>query len=407
MHNIFKSYGLDKDIDKVTKKLDESINCNINAESDDFIDININTVCDDCEQMPTEPAPSKEEFFDTAFDSAFGISNDMDDDALVESLGDFPSWITRNLHLIKSYLLKRNIDLAHAKFIEADVPTSSRSVMLKNDTKIPVVLLNTRHNRVVLWLPGINDSDLDWWRDDGTYASSLQYVTKQELLKYAKKFGYIDITDASNMNTTLRRERAELRSRGDKRRPEKGLHPVERRVYGTKEDGRKDWDSWTTEINWVTDRGYDKSGYPLDPQKYKKMLDNVGLDTYASRLQKYHDQIESARAKLAEQLQKFDILSSSNFVSDAYSSFDRNIFSAIGHAISLLSSAIYEYQNIEKSIQSILERPDSYYEAHSYTRDEAIRSTFEWSGKRLREAIKDLNKEVEGIINAKDIRDND
>lgn len=407
MYNIFKSYGLDKDIDKETKKLDESINCNINANPEEFIDVNINTVTDDCEKMPDEPAPSKEEFFDNAFESAFGISNDMEDDSLVESLGDFPSWIVRNLHLIKPYLLKRNIDLAHAKFIEADVPTSSRSVMLQNYTKIPVVLLNTRHNRVVLWLPGINDGDLDWWRDDGTYASSLQYVTKQELLRYAKKFGYIDTTDASNMNTDLRRERAELRSRGDKRRPEKGLHPVERRVYGTTEDGRKDWDSWTTEIQWVTDRGYDKSGYPLNPQKYKKMLDDVGLDTYASRLQKYHDQIEAARAKLAELIQKFDVLSSSNFVSDAYSSFDRNIFSAISHAISLLSSAIYEYQNIKTSVERILERPDDYYDTHNYTRDEAIKSTFEWNGKRLREAIKDLNAQVQGIINARDIRNDD
>ena len=149
-------------------------------------------------------------------------------------------------------------------------------------------------------------------------------------------------------------------------------------------------------------KGQDKSGYPLDPEKYVKMLDNVGLDTYAARLESYYKKIESARTRLIALFSKFDANDSDKY--RTYGSFSRNVHEDIAEAMNSWSRAIKSYQNVKNEVALIVSQHEI---SPSERTNERIQSVFAWEGKSFRDYLKDAVDLISKIENTERLPERD
>lgn len=361
-----------------------------------------------------ECSVSKEEFFDKGFKDAYGIEADdekslqLRGDILTEAYNNLPSWFTDFLDnsidgkSIKKILSNRGIDLANATYIKGVFPRSNRDPVLKDESRLTIFRLDDGRSGEKIYIVGVNNPWLhlpgSW---DSKYANDLPMKT---ILSMATEYGYIDTNDSRNSNKDKRAERAALR-RIDVAGPQRGVgqHPVEHKIYATDEYGRKDWTNVIgTEIEWVMTKGQDKSGYPLDPEKYVKMLDKVGLDTYAARLESYYKKIESVRTRLIALFDKFDANDSDKY--RTYGSFSRNVHEDIAEAMNSWSRAIKSYQTLKNQVAEIVARHE---EAPSERTDERIQHAFAWEGKSFRDYLKDAVDLISNIEKTERLPDRD
>lgn len=355
------------------------------------------------------------DFLNKSFKRNYGIDDDVDDDSynaregiLTESYSNLPSWFTDFLDnssdgkSVKKLLSNRGIDLANATYIKGVFPRSNRDPVLKDESRLTIFRLRDGRGDERVYIVGVNNP---WLRLPGSwdskYANDLPMKT---ILSMATEYGYIDTNDSRNSNKDKRAERAALR-RIDVAGPQRGVgqYPVERKIYATDEYGRKDWNNVIgTEIEWVMTKGQDKSGYPLDPEKYVKMLDKVGLDTYAARLESYYKKIESARARLIALFDKFDVNDSDKY--RTYGSFSRNVHEDISEAMNSWSKAIKSYQTLKNQVAEIVARHE---ESPSEKTDERIQRAFAWEGKSFRDYLKDAVDLISKIEKTERLPDTD
>lgn len=336
------------------------------------------------------------DFLNKSFKRNYDMGDDDDDSyrsregILTEAYNNLPSWFTdfldtgRDGAAVKKVLTNRGIDLANATYIKGVFPRSNRDPVLKDESRLTIFRLDDGRSDEKIYIVGVNNPWLhlpgSW---DSKYANELPMKT---ILSMATEYGYIDTNDSRNSNREKRKERAALRHI-DVAGPQRGVgqHPVERKIYGTDENGHRDWNNVIgTEIEWVMTKGQDKSGYPLDPDKYVKMLDNVGLDTYAARLESYYKKIESARSRIIALMGKFEVNDSDKY--KTYGSFSRNVYSDIAEAMGSLSRAIESYQRVKNECGEIVKRHE---EEPSDRTNERIKHVFAWEGKSFRDYLKD------------------
>ena len=231
---------------------------------------------------------------------------------LVESFDpSIPSWLIRALESskIKNKLLANSYDLEHLKFVripESEVPTNGFHPLLKDPNKQLVYLLRDRSNNHV-YLPGINDDvvDLHIDEDDYTKTTNVKYISKKNLLNYVIMMGYIDREAPETYKKDLTKSRRDARIGGIQRGL--GQYPNQYKVYDKDADGNTDWDKYHYETEWNMTRGQDKSGYKLDPEKYKRMLDQADLSTYSRQFDRYAKKLELVRQEIMSLLMQIEM----------------------------------------------------------------------------------------------------
>lgn len=335
--------------------------CDSKAEAQEWFD-NYNGFAEDEDLAEFDfIGESNESFIDRTFNSAYGIeADDIDgleecDDRLTESYNNLPDWFTKFLdssrggNALKTILSNQGIDLANATYIQDKLPSSNRDPVLKDTSRLSIFRLQSRNNNdPIVYIHGVNNPMV---YIDGKYTHA-QDLPMKVLLDLTLEYGYIDLKDEHNLNQDIHKERAELKQKAGPIRG-RGQYPVERNIYGTDEDGSLDYNNIIgTDIKWVTTPGQDKSGYQLDPKKYVHMLDNVGLDTYGSRLSTFYNRIEECRAHIAELVNKLTVDTEYN----SQSLLNNNAFSDLADAINLLGKTIDYYKILKDKCANIVNR---------------------------------------------------
>lgn len=271
---------------------------------------------------------------------------------------DFPDWVKDALRPFKhngyrsdthayDRLANKSIDFSRAKFVETEPPASNRDPILRDPNKIPIFMLQDydwRGNPVTAYfVPGSSEysrSHAPELHRPG--AGSQGTISADEapwklILDKTLKFGYIDLSDPSNKNTQLKRDRANAKARVANITRGRGQYQND---YGT----------------WVTARGQDKSGYPLDPNKYVRKLNDVGLDNYSARLERMYQQIEAIRSELIRVMTNVDLINP-NY--REVSHFGYGTSSDIADAVDDFAHAIGEYKSLLRDSERIVSRKDT------------------------------------------------
>lgn len=319
---------------------------------------------------------------------------------LNESYKNFPRWLTdyfdnhRDGKAVKNRLSNQGIDLANASYTKAPFPRSNRDPVLKDPNRLTVYRLydGRREN---IYIVGVNCPKVYTPQRQWGYTDVVNLPMK-DILDMAIEYGYIDLGNSENLNRDVRRERALLRSKSKEVTRGRGQYPVTRRVYD--DDGDK---VIGTEIEWVMTKGEDKSGYPLDPSKYARMLDAVGLDNYAARLESYYKRIEKLRLRIIDILTKYDLDTAEK--SGIRGTFNDNPFDLIGDITRTFSRALSYYQRLKSDCASIVQRYESHKDSDedekTYPVDERISDTFKWNAKSIRDYLSEVDAELKKLEN--------
>lgn len=354
---------------------------------------------DDDEDFVVEEGFNKEEFFDKGFEEAYGIDSEQ---PLVESFGDFPDWLVSFLNKnssVKRELSNKGIDLHNAKFIEGQLPRNAFDPVFKDTGRLSVFRLDSEYSGDKVYIVGFNSPDVRIKNPSGGWEyREVTKIAKKTLLDHTLDYGYIDYSDPSSSSLTLRRERANTRYGVNDRDPAKGQRSIMTNIeYGTTARGTRDYNNIISyDIKWITDRGYDKSGYKLDPDKYGRMLDDAGLDNYAVRLEMLNKKLEGVRSRIIALFQQYTARDSANYRSK--DSWDNGIYADLSRVTQDFSRAITAYVTLEQNIDSILKRGDEEGDSEDWNPDKRIAYTFKWDGKRVRDYITDctdLLKKIE------------
>lgn len=344
--------------------------------------------------------------FEDEDDEPSFFDSDLDEEMLTESYNNLPEWLIKFLDnhrdgkSIKNILSKRGVDLHNCKYVRAPFPKSNRDPVLKDETKLKIFKLLHNGDEVV-FIYGVNNpylrrpNSLDW-----RYVNDMPM---RDILDLAIEFGYIDLSDPSNKMDAKRVERQNqaYTLRNVTRDLQNGQHPVYHHTYGKKPDGRTDWDNIvSTSISWVTKNGYDKSGYKLDPEKYRRMLDDVGLETYGARLQSFYNKIEAVRARIIALMNSLQFDTEYDYHSS--SSWNQNIFGDLAEATDRLSRAMDYYQRIKRACAEIVEdRKDLSDEESIKQTNSMIKSAFRYEGDSFNDNLKEARDLVKKLEAAK------
>lgn len=319
-----------------------------------------------------------------------------DDIVLTESYDNLPDWIIEFLNnnkAIKERLAKKNVNLKTAMFTEAPISKITKA-FISDPTKIHFIHLRLpswgNYYTDKMYIPGIIDDEVhinDRYR-------KLSNVAVSKLAEYALDYGYIDLSDPMNSSASIRSDRYNLKKTSAVDRvPGKGQHPIRRNVqyYVDPETGRKDYDNILSyDIEWITDRGYDKSGYPLDPDKYIRMLNTVGLDNYGERIDKIYNQIEQCRLRIAKVVNDLTTMDSAKYRTKGWG---RTLYSDIGNIFRDFSNIVDNYQRLKENLDQILARHNNEY------KEESIKYLFVHDGRGISNDIKQLMSDIREVEN--------
>ena len=303
-----------------------------------------------------------------------------------------PQWVLNGLRLTRdrgwgaSKFADKGIDMSTAKFVPAEPPRSGRDPFYHDGNKFPVYLLDF-NGRTTVYAPGINDNEEVYW--DGKY-TKLRNLSKKTLLNHTDDFGYIEY-DSKKDPRTLQVDRSAAKQGANLDRRKNAQKP--RNVYGDKTTkwGTKSYeDDNIIGRKWITEPGYDKSGYKLDPEKYVRQLNSMGLKTYAQKLRKYYTAIKKTQADLAKAISSADIDNKNYKSADG---FGRNVMSDVNRASNYLESAIVEYRSIQQRIDRIVNKEGWSDEQ----KDQYLRDGWGTSGKTLYDYLKRADRAIEAI----------
>lgn len=269
----------------------------------------------------------------------------------------------------------KDIDLANANFISGDVPTSKKDPRL-NPPNIPFFYVKymrpadswegtkTGGDQYKVYKQvyaiGLNDDEPfrinrsnNLWSDRGTGNKRFKYVPLKTLLPYVVDFCYIDTSDPANLVKDKRAERKTLRDKNSQFDRGRGQYARETSDYITghyDENGNYvSGHEGPKYIKWYDTAGQDKSGYELpDPQKYRKMLDEIHATKYREILDKYYNTISDARQYILNYLAHDDTFSRTGSKKVDYSNRVTEVRNALGY----LEDAIDSYSSVVRFIDT-------------------------------------------------------
>ncbi len=181
------------------------------------------------------------------------------------------------------------------------------------------------------------------------------------------------------------------------------LRSFAKNIYGTDATtGRTDYDNIIGQDQyWVYEKGYDRSGYKLDPYKYTRMLDTVGMKDYSVRLKSFYKRIEAQRERLIAVMSKFNTGNATRFV--AKSTWAQTIFEDIADAMKALSNAISYYTRLEKQLDDIVNpRRPIEGEEDAKEQEQSVTWTFQQHAPQIRRYLDEMKKYLESLENAKE-----
>ena len=331
---------------------------------------------------------------------------DFDESVLNESYNNLPNWLItfldthRDGKALKKTVSNRGVDLHNCSYVRAPFPRSNRDPILKDSTKLKIFKLLDGSEEVIYVL-GVNNPYMK--RPNSSEWRYISDMPMKDILDLAFEFGYIDLNDPSNMMTETRTERRNqaYELRDVTRSRENGQHPVYHHTYGKKPDGYTDWNNiLSTSVSWVTKDGYDKSGYKLDPEKYRRMLDDVGLENYGARLQSYYNKLETTRARIVSLMTTLQFDAEYEYRNS--SSWSQNIFGDVAEAADRLSRAMDYYQRIKRACAEIVEeRKDLTSDENVSRTNQMIKHTFTFDGKSLMDSLNDARELIKALEAAK------
>lgn len=265
----------------------------------------------------------------------------------------FPKWLTNAIKRdnVGHYLSQQGIDLNKAEFIETDPPVNGWDPKAKDPNLIKVFYLKTENERYPhyqLYIPGYY-GDTKQFDLSGNYGGiQLKTYSMKQLANHTEAFGYIDISNSKNTNFKLRKERRDVQA-GDvnlKRDANKQYSKRDIVSYPKDERGFTDWrNPILGDLKWVTNKGYDKSGYKINKDKYKEILKKLKAENYQAAIEETLNKLEDYRSRLIK------VLSSMNLK-------DSKDLSAVNLASDYLYRMIESYTDIVKALERIESKND-------------------------------------------------
>lgn len=260
----------------------------------------------------------------------------------------FPKWLINAIKRdnIGDYLSKQGIDLNKAEFIESDPPVNGWDPKAKDPNLIKVFYLkddSERYPHYQLYIPGYY-GDTKQFDLSGNYKGiQLKTYSMKQLANHAEAFGYIDISNSKNTNFKLRKERNKAKS-GDINLNRDSLKQFSKRDilgYPKDESGFSDWENPILgDLKWLTNRGYDKSGYKIDKDKYKEILKKLKAENYQSTIEESLNKLEDYRSRLIKAISSINLKDSSKLRD-------------LNRASSYLYDMIESYSDIVKALERI------------------------------------------------------
>lgn len=266
-----------------------------------------------------------------------------------------------------------------AKYIPAELPSSARSADFKDPNRLPVYRIKTTSRASDVYIPGLLDPQVyDTAFDDNNgmwhsvKASSLSY---RNLASITIEYGYIDKSKDNTIGK--RKDRANAKKGSIERDPKMG----------------QKWSEYSQK--WLTTRGYDKSGYKLNPDKYINMLANMDVndtDKASKRIEMYYNQIEDMKSRIVKELSA----SSKDLANKSgKGSFSRSKFGDLSDALEYLNRAIEDYKSLLKSIEDLKKNTSNMDDEKS---KESYRRWISYDLKRNGEEIKDYLKKARELL---------
>lgn len=265
----------------------------------------------------------------------------------------FPKWLTNAIKRdnVGHYLSQQGIDLNKAEFIETDPPVNGWDPKAKDPNLIKVFYLKTENERYPhyqLYIPGYY-GDTKQFDLSGNYGGiQLKTYSMKQLANHTEAFGYIDISNSKNTNFKLRKERRDVQA-GDvnlKRDANKQYSKRDIVSYPKDERGFTDWrNPILGDLKWVTNKGYDKSGYKINKDKYKEILKKLKAENYQAAIEETLNKLEDYRSRLIK------VLSSMNLK-------DSKDLSVVNLASDYLYRMIESYTDIVKALERIESKND-------------------------------------------------
>lgn len=260
----------------------------------------------------------------------------------------FPKWLINAIKRdnIGDYLSKQGIDLNKAEFIESDPPVNGWDPKAKDPNLIKVFYLkddSESYPHYQLYIPGYY-GDAKQFDLSGNYRGiQLKTYSMKQLANHAEAFGYIDISDSKNTTFKIRKERNKAKS-GDINLNRDSMKQFSKRDilgYPKDEMGFSDWENPILgDLKWLTNRGYDKSGYKIDKDKYKEILKKLKAENYQSTIEESLNKLEDYRSRLIKAISSINLKDSSKLRD-------------LNRASSYLYDMIESYSDIVKALERI------------------------------------------------------
>lgn len=170
----------------------------------------------------------------------------------------------------------------------------------------------------------------------------------KQLANHAEAFGYIDISNSKNTNFKLRKERRDAQVGDINLKRDSNKQYSKRDIVGYPKDERgfTDWrNPILGDLKWLTNRGYDKSGYKINKDKYKEILKKLKAENYQAAIEETLNKLEDYRSRLIK------VLSSMNLK-------DSKDLSAVNLASDYLYRMIESYTEVVKALERIESKSD-------------------------------------------------
>lgn len=297
----------------------------------------------------------------------------------------FPKWLVNAIkkYNIGDYLSKQGIDLNKAEFIESDPPVNGWDPKAKDPNLIKVFYLkddNERYPNYRLYIPGYY-GDTEQFDLSGNYKGiQLKTYSMKQLANHAEAFGYIDISDSKNTTFKIRKERRDVQA-GDvnlKRDANKQYSKRDIVSYPKDERGFTDWrNPILGDLKWVTNKGYDKSGYKINKDKYKEILKKLKAENYQASIEEALNKLEDYRSRLIKAISSINLKDSKDL-------------SVLRSASDYLYRMVESYTDIVKALERI--------ESKDGLSEENKKESIRWEIKYFLDRFTEYEKELKSYL---------
>ena len=301
-------------------------------------------------------------------------------------LQDAPIAIKKVFKPLMAKYAKQGYDLAKAKFTLMPIPTSGNAKIFKDSEIVPCFYLDFKLNNTNPWAKTkgwfIKGIEADHTFIDSKYVD-INKMSISRLLQFCTNFGIIDLREAKSDDIlALRAKRRELKD-PDARDREKSQH------YYTRYDRFGPNGEWLEQPRIVTriaepPRGYDKSGYKIPDDKYRKLADTVTPQTIVHKLTIWYVKLNKLQMRVNEAVSRLSIEQALKM-----SPWSDNGFSRMSDIFLYLGRAITTYNNLDELVKTYLEG-ESEDTPFRYISDK-----FSYESKSIREHIKYVENKLQ------------